>query len=219
MPKKHWEHLDLGNFCHTTLELFHKEYMDNGLGRYDNLNAIMTYAFAEAKRDKEFVGLGRDSLEAAKDMMIDYLDELKKHKMPNVLCVEQDFEFNIAPDIVLRGYIDRIDKLDNGRLRVVDYKTSKSGDRYLENDQLLIYGMWLKRQHPELKDFMGSYVLLKFHSRAKDVDFNTADLEKMESKLLKYAGEIKTENEWITIPSGLCKYCDFYDICPAQKGW
>jgi len=60
-------------------------------------------------------------------------------KMP--LAVEKLFYIDIG-DIKLRGYIDRVDKLESGALAIVDYKTNKElfTMDYLEKDlQLTLY--------------------------------------------------------------------------------
>ncbi len=212
-PKKHWAHFDLGNICHNTLEIFHEVYMKEGTEKR-SLKQIMSYAFSVTRQNFKHV---EDSmLLDAKDMLMDYLQFVKNNGMPLVKGVETPFEFNITEDIVIRGFIDRIDVMKDGRFRIVDYKTTKNV-KYLDAFQLSVYGLWLQREYPNIDSFTGSYVLLRHGSKFKDYDFNIEDVEKTKKELIEYATNIREENEWTPIPTILCNWCDFKEICPAQQ--
>jgi len=213
-PQKEWSHLDLGNLCHKTLEIFHNVCINKTTKK--PLNKIMSEAFASARL--EYPKLDDEKIAEAKQMISDYLNTIKKTGMPIVKCCEQDFEFEIANNVLVRGYIDRIDITKDGKFKIMDYKTTKNA-QYLEPFQLLIYGMYLKREYPDITGFVGAYVLLKHKSQLKEYTFSITDIEDAEKEMIKYANSIKTENIWPTIPSKLCNYCNFKDICPAQKEW
>ena len=212
-PKKEWEHFDLGNLCHHTLETFHDHFI---IEKYNKKQAakIMGEAFAKARL--EYPKLTDELVAEAKQMMTDYLKMISSNGMPKVKSCEQDFDFKIADSIMVRGYIDRIDIVKDDKFRIMDYKTTKNA-QYLDPFQLLVYGIWLKKTYPDVKDFIGAYVLLRHQSKLKEYSFNLIDIEAAEKKLIDYANTIRAENAWITIPSKLCNFCDFKDICPAQK--
>lgn len=211
---KEWRHLLLGNFCHTALELFHKKYMKSGAPH--GLNKIMKSAFQAAK--KEYDSLDNNTLLEAKEMLEDYLKMVKADGMPLVKEVERSFNINLGNDVLIRGFIDRVDIASDKRYHIVDYKTTKN-EKYLDQDQLLVYGIWLLEEYPEIDEFKGSYVLLRHDSKYKSYDFNSYDVEKMKKKILECATSINGEEIWPTIPTGLCRYCDYCDICPAQGSW
>lgn len=216
-PKLEWSHLILGNLCHKTLELFHRRIIESV---QDNLNLsnLMRVAFkdacAEFNADKEIVS-------EAFSLLKDYFDVLKKSRLPNVIGVEESFEFDLEDGITIRGFIDRIDQEEDGGYKIVDYKTTKN-PKYLDDFQLSMYGIYLKKKFGEIEKFNGSYILLRHQSKTKDFAFYLNDIHKTEKKLIKYAGMIKEEKAWNTSPSPLCKFCDFYNICDANdsnKGW
>jgi RecB family exonuclease len=213
-PRKHWDHLDLGNLCHKTLETFHRIYMEEGLDNKKTLSKLMSYSFEEAR--KEYPKMRNNLLSEAKNLLKDYLLMIKSLGMPVVKGVETPFNILITNDIMLRGFLDRLDIMKDSRFRIIDYKTTKNV-KYLDEFQLLVYGLWLKQQYPEMKSFRGSYVLLKHGSKLKEFDFNIQDVEKLKKKLLYYAEKIKNEQNWSPIPTVLCNWCDFKEICPAQK--
>jgi len=222
-PRKQWVHFDLGNLCHKALEIFHDIYMRKGTnGR--SLNKLMKYAFSEARKDYE--QLADIILQEAKDLLNDYLKNINKIGMPVVKGVETSFKFNITDDIIIRGFLDRVDVMKDGRFHIVDYKTTKNA-KYLKPFQLLIYGLWLKRTYPHIDSFKASYLLLRHDSKLKSYDFNLADIKKCENDILTFAEKINTsikDDIWTPIPTILCNWCDFQDICPTQdnnlhEGW
>ncbi len=214
-PKKTWLHFDIGNLCHKTLELFHYNYIKNGTHKM-SLSEMMGVSFAEAR--KSYLDMSNDNLEEVKSMLSDYLASVKENGMPNVKGTEIGFSFNIDKDVLMRGFIDRLDIMKDGRFHIVDYKTTKN-TQYLDDFQLLVYGIWLKKEYPTIESFRGSYVLLKHKSALKSFDFNLSDVDIVQNELIEYASKIREENSWVPIPSRLCNWCDFYDICPAQQQW
>ena len=69
-----------------------------------------------------------------------------------MLAVEQRFRFELDAT-TLTGYIDRIDRLPDGHLRLIDYKTSKSAmkqDEAEQDLQLALYALAC-REVPELR--------------------------------------------------------------------
>ena len=108
--------------------------------------------------------------------------------------------------------------MKDGRFHIIDYKTTKNA-QYLDEFQLLVYGLWLKREYPDIKEFRGSYVLLRHGSKLKSYDFNAEDVDQIEKDLISYASKIREEDTWTPVPHRLCNWCDFKSICPAQKTW
>lgn len=218
VPRKQWDHFDLGNLCHKTLEIFHSVYMEDAENN-ENLTNLMGYAFSKAR--EEFKEVGVDIITEAKKLVQGYLDLVNTKGMPNVKGVETSFNFNLSEDIMVRGFLDRIDLMNDDMYHIVDYKTTKN-EKYLEPFQLLVYGLWLQKEHPEVDNFKASYILLRHDSKLKSYDFNKYDVEKAKEKILDFASKIKTaesQEQWIPIPTPLCNWCDFKDICPTQKGW
>jgi RecB family exonuclease len=201
--------------CHKALEVFHQSYLDKPVPKSE-FGRIMGEAFEVAR--KEFNATKQVEDEAFL-LLKDYLAALNKSPMPQVQSVEAPFEFNLDDTTIIRGFIDRIDEVKGG-LRIVDYKTTRN-TKYLEPFQLNVYGLWLRKEHPEITSFDASYVLLRHKSKTKDYTFNVKDLDRIHKQLINYATSIKEEVVWDTNPSPLCKYCDFYELCPAQnsKGW
>lgn len=214
LPQQEHDHFDLGNLCHRALEIFHETYIEEGLKK-GSLNKLMSFAFSNAKKEEEFKEIKANIADEAKQLLLDYLKNVIENSMPLVKGVEIPFNFKINDNILIRGFIDRLDILKDGTFRIIDYKTTKNV-KYLEPFQLLIYGLWLKEEYKDLDKFKASYILLRHGSKMKDYEFNLEDLKKVEKEIISYANKIKTENQWVPVPSGLCNYCDFKAVCPAH---
>lgn len=213
LPKKEWGHLTLGTFCHRVLELFHKQWL---LDKNLVLAELIGHCFAQSRAEKEFANMSSDQLEAAKEMIQAYLFGVEKNGMPNSLSVEDSFQLTVG-NYVLRGFIDRLDVDKDGVFHIVDYKTTKN-EKYLDDFQLLVYGMAIKNKYPDMDRFRGSYVLLKKGSKMITTDFNINDIIKCEKKILDFGKRIEEEKKWEKSPTQLCNWCDFYDTC-MNNNW
>lgn len=211
IQRKTWSHLILGNLAHRTLEIFHKSYIEKRIAK-TKLNKLMAESFASAQ--KEF-STTKEMLSEAYVLLNDYLSTIIQNGMPNVIGTEVPFDIQLDDKITVRGYIDRIDKIGD-RFKIIDYKTTKNV-KYLEPFQLSIYGLWLKKEHPEIEAFDAAYVLLRHKSKEKSYSFNLKDLGATNKKLVSYASQIQDEQTWGMNPGPLCKFCDFQSICPSQN--
>lgn len=212
-PKKTWDHLDLGNLCHKALEIFHQGQVE---GKLDKMmpSELMKKAFYEAKKD---FNVKYSVIQEAFDLVGKYLTALNNDRLPNVYKVEKDFNFHIADDVKIRGYLDRVD-IEGNDYHIIDYKTTKN-EKYLDPFQLTVYGLWLQKEFPDVEQFKGSYLLLRHNSKLKSYDINKEDLKKCKAKILKFAEQIKDckqQDIWVPIPTPLCNWCDFKAICPTQ---
>src|SRR5574342_655910 len=117
-PRKEWEHFDLGNLCHKTLEIFHRIYMNDG-NKMGSLNKLMTHSYSTAK--KEFEDIPPTIKDEAKELLTNYLKSVTANGMPLVKGVETPFNFKINDQVLIRGFIDRLDISKDGKFKIIDY--------------------------------------------------------------------------------------------------
>lgn len=101
-----------------------------------------------------------------------------------------------------------------GESFIPTHNTGKS--KYLDEFQLLIYGLYLLEKKPELEKYKGSYIVLAEDCRFISYDFTKTDLDKVKAKIRTVADEIKNDKTWEPKPQFLCKFCDYRGICPAS---
>ncbi len=132
-----------------------------------------------------------------------------------ILFLEKKFSFKIG-GAVIKGAIDRVDKLSDGTLEVVDYKTGKNKEKleFKDKRQLILYQLFLE-------EFLGikvsalSYYYLesgeKFSFQAKE-----KDITKLRLDILEEIAAIN-KRDFTPTPSPMCKFCDFNSICEFRE--
>lgn len=212
---------EFGSCAHLILEHFHNRVTkDTPKSEYKD---IMKASFKDAVTDSQFDPTilrsyvwspngDRPGFEYLKEIAGRYLEEIDKNGLPNVIGTEVPYEFEVADGVVVRGFIDRIDKLSDGSYKVVDYKTSKD-PKYLKSFQLLVYAIAIKRMYPDADKISGSFVLLKHDFEEVKFDFGTMDLENAFSTILKKANAIRNEKVWPKNQTRLCDWCEYKSMC------
>lgn len=213
VPKVEWDFQEYGKFAHRVLELFHLDLINN-VRQTTEYSEVLSKSFKQSKTEfKNKVSL-KDLIEI-KSILQTYLNNTLTNGLPHVLSAEMDFNYHIDKYLV-RGFIDRIDQLDEDEYRVVDYKTTKS-PKYLTNFQLVLYALALKEKYPNAKIIHGSYLLLKHNCTTVDWTFTEKDYQDARDKVIRVGKSIDTSTIWEKKPSALCKFCDFNSIC--QDNW
>jgi RecB family exonuclease len=140
------------------------------------------------------------------------------HSIDFRLPVAVEWMFYIDIDgVKLRGFIDRIDKLDSGGLSIVDYKTSQKPFTrdYLEDDlQLTLYQLAVQKKlcSPVEK-------LTLYHLRS-NTPYSCAARDKTQleaaSRLVLEVAEKITQNSFPAVENQYCP-CDFPEHCPYYR--
>lgn len=136
---------------------------------------------------------------------------LQTDGLPEIIFLEKNFTFKVG-DGIIKGAIDRVDKLPDGTLEIIDYKTGNPKDKlvYTDKRQLILYKIFLEEFLKISVSKLSYYYLegtYKTSFEAKD-----KEVEKLRQEVLEEISEIKKGN-FPPNPSELCKYCDFRDIC------
>ena len=143
-----------------------------------------------------------------------------------VLAVEQRFRFPLDASTV-SGYIDRIDRLPDGRLRLTDYKTSKRAMKLEEAEQdlqLALYALAC-RELPEraalgeVEDLVYLFPRIVqaagLARRAQTVSPDLADRtrERVRNDIAAVVAERFDHSA-----DADCQWCEFKRLCPRHFG-
>lgn len=215
LPRKEWEHFDLGELVHGALEIFHQEYKKDSEPP-KNPAGLMKTAFQthqDAIEKEKEKPLSAEVLIEARNILRNYMLNLKLNGLKSeIIAVEDDFNIRLNDKYSVQGFVDRLDIDPDGMYHIKDYKTSKSA-RYMDPFQLQTYGIYLLNKYPDVDRFRGSYIMLKLNGQQVSYDFNKEDVEKAKNNLIEIADQISEEERWLTKPSKLCDWCDFKNPC------
>jgi DNA helicase-2/ATP-dependent DNA helicase PcrA len=138
------------------------------------------------------------------------------------LSLEFPFQFRLAGNaktLKIAGKIDRIDKLGNGKIEIVDYKTGTNEPdekSLLTNLQLTVYALAATEIKDHLLGKKPTEVVLSLYfleSGKKYTAVRTEDqLSKAKEELLATADEI-AQSDFACSRSSLCFNCEFKMLC------
>jgi len=145
----------------------------------------------------------------------------------SIVDLETPFEVVITEDPsrldkvhILSGIIDRVDKLPNGMVEIIDYKTGKripSQKQVDNNMQLSLYAIGLKNRWPNLSldNLSLSLYFLKFGEKIK-TKRTQEDLDRAYNEVINLIQQIK-RSDFAPHPSPLCAWCGYRNICPVWR--
>lgn len=163
----------------------------------------------QSKAEREKYQLkGREALKK-------FLAVYRQETPAEILFLEKRFSFKIGPDII-KGAIDRVDKLADGTLEIVDYKTGQTKNKleFKDKRQLILYQLFLEEFLGQKVSRLSYYYLEsgeKFSFTATEKDITKLQLEVREE-----IAAIKKRN-FTPTPSMMCKFCDFNTICEFRE--
>ncbi len=210
-PKDRW-YFSFGNTMHTCAEHFFQVRVPpppslEELLRFYEQNWLSA-GYESAEEEARYRAYGREIL--AKFWEI----HTAAFRMP--IAVERRFHIDIE-EVKLTGYIDRVDKLDSGRLSIVDYKTDKelfTTEDLEKNLQLTLYQLAAEQiwQLPVER-------LTLYHFRSNTPcscgPRGEAQLDKARHLVLEVADGI-TAGRFPAIENQYCP-CDFPEHCPYYR--
>lgn len=136
--------------------------------------------------------------------------------VPEVLFLEKSFTIKLAGEVI-KGTIDRIDRLADGSVEIADYKTGKPKESLLYDDkrQLLLYQIVAE----ELLGLKVSSLAFYYLSNGTKLAFSAKpkDLEKLRLEIMDVIRSIKNNDFSPTPEAHKCGYCDFNNICEFRK--
>ena len=132
------------------------------------------------------------------------------------LAVERMFYIDID-GIKLRGFIDRVDKLESGGLSIVDYKTSKdlfTVDDLKESLQLTLYQLAAEQLWTLPVERLTLYHL-RSNTPCSCSSRDVTQLEQARQLVLEVAGNIASQ-KFPAVENQYCP-CDFPEHCPYYR--
>lgn len=229
LPTKPNIHTVRGSVVHTVLENFYDIELaqdDVNVGDKMILHALNLFDkhWNEASEDLNSLNLSDNEIQYyyddSKSMIINWVT----HILARLNSSSDDFSttFNrikpireqkyVSEKYSVMGYIDAIEECD-GKVRLIDYKTSKN-DKMSEEYmlQLGIYALLYNEKHSEYPDEVGLF-LLKHGERMVKVTEELVSNAKFRIENVHMSTQTKDMRDYPKKVGPLCNYCDFQNIC------
>lgn len=205
--------LRFGKVVHGALERLLREVIDQErTGPLDEERALAL--FTEAWGAERLTGLHEFGEGVAMVRAFVRAQGVVDHR--DVLAVEKEFRLPAGRFTVL-GYIDRVDRIDDETIEIVDYKTNRqlfTREEVDESLQMSLYELAARRMWPWVKNVRLSFVMLRHGVRQT----TTRTSEQLEAAVayVQTLGAM-TEAETVFAPrlGPNCVYCDHRASCPA----
>ncbi|MBN1258471.1 PD-(D/E)XK nuclease family protein, partial [Candidatus Peregrinibacteria bacterium] len=161
----------------------------------------------------------RDHMEARKKRGKEILEQFYGHfkeGIPAIEFLEKQFKVKVG-DYTLSGRIDRADKLADGSLEIIDYKTGRARPQEAvdKDEQLMIYAL----AAAEAFDKPASKLTLYFLD--EDIKVSTEPdakkLDKLKEGIIETCDKINGSDFAPTPSKFKCPHCPFRKICDAAE--
>ncbi|NLH50279.1 MAG: PD-(D/E)XK nuclease family protein [Myxococcales bacterium] len=205
--------LRFGSLMHETLEAFYKALAA------EKYVGVMSKERALAVFEEKWASSGLTDpklFEDGRAILRNYLAANPEFDHSTLLAVEKKFRIPVGSFEVL-GYIDRIDRVDDSTIRIVDYKTNRlifSREEVDSDLQLSVYQLAARELFPEFPN-----VELEFHMLRHGVRIKTSrtdeQIEDARAFIETVGRQIESATQWPANLGPNCVYCDVSSECPA----
>jgi DNA helicase-2/ATP-dependent DNA helicase PcrA len=207
-----------GIMVHKVLERYHSEWDGRPESLESTLPTLMRLLDAAWRRAGFRESPGELVwLERAREALSHYHRQLADQPGRPV-WFERSFSFPVGGDLV-RGRVDRVDRVAEGRYELIDYKTGHPRtEAQLEGDvQLSLYALAAERAWEVKAERLAYYYVLDNLKVPLPGEQDAQALLAVEQKVIDVADGIRAL-DFAPRPSyAVCSSCDFLDICPAAE--
>ena len=150
------------------------------------------------------------------EILVKFYDHFKD-EIARIEFLEKGFKLKMEP-YTISGRIDRADRLPDGTLEVIDYKSGKARSQkdVDKDEQLMIYALAAKECFGRPASKLTLYFL------DDDLKVTTVPdekkLEKMKAEIVKTADAVNTSDFAPTPSQFACGFCPFNKICDKAEG-
>ncbi|HZU60796.1 MAG TPA: ATP-dependent DNA helicase [Solirubrobacteraceae bacterium] len=212
IPQEPSIHQRFGILVHQVLERFHAR--EGAAGTLPQLLGLLDAGwrragFADTEEERQLRGKAVAALER-------YWERFRAEDSEPV-WFERSFTFKLGPHL-LRGRVDRVDRLPTGQYELIDYKTGrpKTSEQLADDVQLSLYAVAAREAWSLDSSTQAYYYVLDDRKVAVPVDQGDRS-EWIREVALEVAGGILSQGFEPTPSYAACSVCDYRLMCPAAE--
>ncbi len=213
IPQEPTVHQRFGILVHQVLERFHS---GGGGGTLAELLGLLDAGwrrggFGDSEEERQLRGKAATALSR-------YHERFQSSRSEPV-WFERQFTFRLGPHL-LRGRVDRVDKLPGGEYELIDYKTGrpKSPAQLADDVQLSLYAVGAREAWRLEASRQAYYYLLDDEKVAVPVSAGDGDrAEWIREVAMEVAEGILAQGFEPTPSFAACSVCDYRLVCPAAE--
>lgn len=213
LPEKPRHFFAFGQSVHSALEYFYgvkalpAPSLDDVLGYYKE--HWVSAGYKDPGQEAQYFEDGKGILTAF------YHKHIKDYALP--FFVEYGFNFEVD-GVPVTGKVDRVDKLDDGRLSIVDYKTGKKlvGGRVEMDPQLTMYQLAAEQLLGAKVARLSFYHLPSLREQVVE-RHEDALVDGLKKKIVTTAERISSGSFEPKPMENVCRWCDYKPLCPVYK--
>ncbi|HYB26565.1 MAG TPA: ATP-dependent DNA helicase [Solirubrobacteraceae bacterium] len=216
IPQEPTIHQRFGIVVHQVLERFHVGSGDGGVsGSLAEMLGLLDAAwrrggFGESEEERQLRGKAAFALSR-------YHDRFQSSEA-EPMWFERAFSFKLGPHL-LRGRVDRVDRLPGGEYELIDYKTGrpKSAAQLVDDVQLSLYAVGAREAWSLDASQQAYYYVLDDQKVAVPADRGDR-FEWIQEVAMEVADGILSQGFEPTPSFAACSVCDYRLVCPAAEG-
>lgn len=216
LPSEPGVPLRFGKAVHAVLERLVREHCDEEReGRLHEDRALELWREEWEKNDLNGPEIFSDGTSILRSFVsrqgdIDSLD---------VLAIEKEFHLSVGTFPVL-GFIDRVDRVDDHTVEIIDYKTNRQMFSRVEVDssiQLSLYELAARKIWPWAKDVRLTFDMLR-HGCRQTTSRTPEQLEEARAYVDTIGSQSEADETFTARLNSNCVWCDHKGHCPAYAG-
>jgi len=215
IPQEPTLHQRFGIVVHQVLERYHAGSDDGTVGgSLSNLLGLLDAGwrrggFGESDEERQLRG------KAAAALASYHARAQSEESQP--IWFERQFTFKLGPHL-LRGRVDRVDRLPSGEYELIDYKTGrpKTPDQLLDDVQLSLYAIGA-REAWSLEGSRQAYYYLLDDEKVSVPGDELERADWIRGVAVEVAEGIRAQEFEPTPSVAACSMCDYRLLCPAAE--
>ena len=196
-----------GSNVHRTLEEFTRRH--HPAGKLDQLMDIFDEVWA-ARRYADPEAAEAEKLRCRKIVNQWFEHEQERSDVPSEVEVEKKFRVNIE-GVEIIGFVDRVEKYEDGRCELVDFKTGRRDQRPVSSLQLFLYHRGSREDWNEEATDLVIYNLVSGNRFGLGEKMRTSLLERKNLEIETSVRRIKQRQ--YDPDTSHCRWCDFQHFC------